>query len=275
TVSWLLIAIFGGALGACTAASAQNPGGGPGNWSAQSSQSGSSSQGGSSNSGASYGGNGNSASSILSQSPYSGSVPEGKATSEVIPLSFKDAIDRALRNNLGILLESDNTLAARGQKWHELSALLPHLNATATQSAEQIDLAALGFRFSFPGIPNVVGPLGIWQAQVNVSQTIFDFNAIERTRGASANLEAAHLLYKDARDMVVLAAGNAYLETLAEAARVETAQAQVTTAQAVYDRSVDQQKAGVSPAIDALRARVELQSQQQQLIVAKNNYAKQ
>jgi outer membrane protein TolC len=88
-------------------------------------------------------------------------------------------------------------------------------------------------------------------------------------------LEAAHLAYKDARDIVVLAAGNAYLETLASAARVETAQAQVITAQTVYDRSVDQQKAGVSPAIDVLRARVELQTQQQQLIVAKNNYAKQ
>jgi outer membrane protein TolC len=149
------------------------------------------------------------------------------------------------------------------------------VSASVNESATQIDLAALGFRFNFPGIPRVVGPLGIWQAQASLSQTLFDFNAIERTRGASANLQAAHLLYKDARDMVVLAAGNAYLEALAEAARVETAQAQVVTAQAVYDRSVDQQKAGVSPAIDALRARVELQSQQQQLIVSKNNYAKQ
>jgi outer membrane protein TolC len=38
---------------------------------------------------------------------------------------------------------------------------------------------------------------------------------------------------------------------------------------------VDQQNAGVIPAIDSLRARVEFQSQQQQLIVARNNYAKQ
>src|ERR1700688_761609 len=39
----------------------------------------------------------------LRQSPFSGSVPEGKATTEILPLSFKDAIDRGLRNNLGIL----------------------------------------------------------------------------------------------------------------------------------------------------------------------------
>jgi hypothetical protein len=44
------------------------------------------------------------------QSPFLSSVPEGKATAEVVPLSFKDAIDRALRNNLGLLLGSDNLL---------------------------------------------------------------------------------------------------------------------------------------------------------------------
>ena len=45
------------------------------------------------------------------------------------------------------------------------------------------------------------------------------------------------------------------------------------TAQALYDQASDQVKAGTSPAIDALRARVELQTRQQQLIQAKNDFA--
>src|SRR5579863_9412323 len=57
---------------------------------------------------------------VLSQSPFSGSVPEGKPTAEVLPLSFKDAIDRGLRNNLGLLLQSDTSLMAQGEKWKEL-----------------------------------------------------------------------------------------------------------------------------------------------------------
>jgi outer membrane protein TolC len=73
----------------------------------------------------------------------------------------------------------------------------------------------------------------------------------------------------------VLASGNAYLETIAGAARVETAQAQVETAHALYNKAVAQQQAGVAPAIDTLRAQVELQSRQQQLIASTNNYAKQ
>ena len=69
--------------------------------------------------------------------------------------------------------------------------------------------------------------------------------------------------------------GNAYLLSIASASRVETSEAQVKNAQALYDKAVDQQKAGLSPAIDTLRAQVELQTRQQQLIVARNDLAKQ
>ncbi len=211
----------------------------------------------------------------LSQSPFSGSVPEGKPTAEVLPLSFKDAIDRGLRNNLGLLLQSDTSLMAQGEKWKELSELLPHVNASVTESAEQIDFAALGFRFNIPGVPNVIGPIGVFQTGVYLTQSVFDYHAIQRKRGASYNEKAALNSLKNARELVVLAVGNSYLVALSGAARVATAQADVTTAQALYDKAADQQKAGVSPAIDTLRAHVELQTRQQELIVARNDYAKQ
>jgi outer membrane protein TolC len=213
--------------------------------------------------------------SINQQSPFLGSVPEGKATSEVLPLSLKDAIDRALRNNLGLLLGSDNLLTARGQRWQELSHLLPDVSAQVTQSASQIDLAALGFRFNFPGVKSVVGPIGTFNARAYVSAPIFDWHAIERERGATADEAAARHTYKDARELVVLATGNEYLLTISASARVDAAQAQLETAQALYSKARDQQAAGVVPAIDALRAQVEFQARQQQLIVSRNDYAKQ
>ncbi len=212
------------------------------------------------------------------QNPFVGSVPEGKASPQVLQISFKDAIDRGLRNNLGLLLQGDTTLAARGAKWKELSALLPNVSGTVSANVARINLAAQGFRFSSPqfaGIPTVVGPFGFFDARLNFSQSVFDWSAINRERSASENEKAAQYTYKDARDLVVLAVGNAYLLALAEAARVDTAEAQVTTAQTLYDRSVNQQKAGVAPAIDVLRAQVELQSRQQDLINARANYAKQ
>jgi outer membrane protein TolC len=217
----------------------------------------------------------NNANGSVNLSSYMGSVPEGKAAPNVLPISFQEAIDSGLRNNLGLLTRSDNILNARGEKWKELSNLLPNVSATATQSAAQIDLAAQGFRFNLPGVPSVVGPIGIFQSGVYLQQNVIDINALDKERSARASEKAAHSTYKDARDLVVLATGYAYLQALEYAATADEAQAEVTTAQALYDKTHDQQIAGVVPAIDALRAKVELQTRQQQLIAAKNNFAKQ
>lgn len=73
--------------------------------------------------------------------------------------------------------------------------------------------------------------------------------------------------------MVVLVAGNAYLVTNAGEARVAAVEAEVKTAQALYQQAVDRFHAGLSPQIDVLRAQVELQSTKQQLIAAQNDYA--
>jgi len=207
------------------------------------------------------------------QSPYTGSVAQGTVKPEVVSLTFQDAIDLALKNNLGVLLQSYNTIAARGQNWKELSELLPNVTARVSESVVQENLAAQGLRF--PGFPTVVGPFGFSDARVYLSQSILNLKALNRERGAREDERAAQFSYKDARDLVVLATGNAYLQALSGGARVETAEAQMQTAQALYGKATDQQNAGLSPAIDTLRAQVEFQNRQQQLIVARNDFAKQ
>src|SRR5271166_469261 len=85
-----------------------------------------------------------------SQSPFTGSEPEGKATPEVLQLGFQEAIDRGLRNNLGLLISGDQTTMARGERWKELSNLLPNLSARVQEDAQTQSLAALGFQKIFP-----------------------------------------------------------------------------------------------------------------------------
>jgi outer membrane protein TolC len=217
------------------------------------------------------------------QSPFQGSEPEGQATAEVLQISFKEAIDRGLRNNLGLLLSGDQTITARGERWKELSNLLPNVDARIQENAQTEGLAALGLTKIFKGgqtgfpsrFPTVVGPFNYFDARANVSQSLFNFKNIEKTRAANESLKSAQYSYKDAREFVVLAVGNAYLMAIASAARIETTEAQVKNAQALFDKAVDQQKAGLSPAIDTLRAQVELQTRQQQLIQVRNDFAKQ
>ena len=221
-----------------------------------------------------------------SQSPFLGSEPEGKATADVLQLSFKEAIDRGLRNNLGLLLSGDQTIAARGERWKELSNLLPNVDARIQENVQTESLAALGltkvFRSSSSsrsGFPStfsaVIGPFNFFDARANASQSLFNFKNIEKTRAANESLKSAQYSYKDARELVVLAVGNAYLLAIASSARIETTEAQLKNARALYDKAVDQQKAGLSPAIDTLRSQVELQTRQQQLIQARNDFAKQ
>ena len=217
------------------------------------------------------------------QSPFLGSAPEGKAIADVLNIDFKEAIDRGLRNNLGLLLASDQTETARGEKWKELSELLPNLSAHVIENVQTQSLAALGFNKLFPllsapgntaTLPRVVPAFNYFDARASLSQSIFNFRNLERERSASERLKASQFSYKDAREVVVLAVGNSYLQAIAAAARVETTEAQVKSAQALYDKAADQLKAGLTPAIDALRSQVELQTRQQQLIVARNDLAK-
>ena len=212
-----------------------------------------------------------------SQSPFTGSEPEGKASPELLQVNFQEAIDRGLRNNLGLLISGDQAIAARGERWKELSNLLPSLQAQIQEDVQTLSLTALGLKsnvFPFP-VPGVIGPFNYFDARASVSQSVFNFKNLEQERAATERLKSAQYNYKDARELVVLAVGNAYLLAIADAARIETALAQVTNAQALYDKAVDQQKAGLSPAIDTLRSQVELQTRQQQLISARNDFAKQ
>ena len=211
------------------------------------------------------------------QSPFAGSAPEGKATAEVLQIDFTDAIDRGLRNNLGLLLAEDQAEQARGERWRQLSELLPNVSAHAIEDVQTQSLTALGLKGNVfhTTVPRVIGPFNYFDVRANYSQPVFNWKLLQKERSAAENVKAARLNYKDARETVVLAVGNSYLQAIAAAARVETAEAQVKSAQALFQKASDQQKAGLAPAIDALRSQVELQARQQQLILARNDLAKQ
>jgi outer membrane protein TolC len=209
----------------------------------------------------------------LGVSPFSGSVP-ARLVEGVASLSLQEAIDRGLKQNLGLLLSSADTNSVRGLRWEQLSALLPHVTAAPSLADSEINLAESGLT-AIGGIiiPPSLGPFSYFDARVSVAQSLFDWKLINAARAATQKVKSADYTYKNARDLVVLAVGYTYLQAIADEARVETAEAQVKTAQAIYDQANDQVTAGISADIDGLRAKVELQTRQQQLIQSRNNLA--
>ena len=204
--------------------------------------------------------------------PFFGSVPSGTATGATLDLSLQGAFQRALKYNLGGIESSQNTRAAHAVRLRSLNALLPSLSARLTGSVQQVYLPAEGFNLHFPGvnIPTMVGPFGVADARGYLSQEIFNWSDIKNWKSAAEAETASQYSYKSDRNMVVVTAANAYLLVISDTATVDSIQAQVKTAQTLVQNDTDLNKHGLIASIDLLRARVELQTQQQRLIAAEN-----
>jgi outer membrane protein TolC len=215
------------------------------------------------------------AQSIGPPNRFLGSVPAGEATQSTLQLSLKDTFDRALRYNLGLLESDQDVRAARAARLRSLNALLPDVRGELSGTREQLNLAAAGLSVTIPGvnIPAIVGPFGVADARVYATQSIFNWSDITHWKSAAASEQASRYSNSSDREVVILAAGNAYLTVISDRASVESTRAQVTTALTLHARAVDQNRAGVIAEIDVLRARVELQTQQQRLIAAENRLA--
>ncbi len=204
---------------------------------------------------------------------FSGSIPQGKATNETIELTIEDALDRGLKYNLGLFLSDQTTAEARAAKLQSLTALLPNINGSFGEELQRINLKSFGFKFA--GFPSSVGPFGLTTTSATGSWTPLDLASIDKYRAAGETVKAAQFNYLDARDTVVLSVGANYLLVIAQESRLEATKAELQTAQALYQLASDQETAGLAPNIDTLRARVQLQAQQEAVITAQNDLEKQ
>lgn len=199
---------------------------------------------------------------------FQGSVPTGEASAQTIELTLDDAIQRGLKANLGVILSGTQTTAARGQRLSELQDLLPTLDFKASETVTQVDLPAQGLRI--PGFPKIIGPFGYTDLRASMSWSLVNLNYLHNYLASKHNFAAANLSAQDAQDLVVLTVGNAYLLVLADESEISSIEAQVATAKISLDQAVASHTAGTAPRLDELRARVDYQSLQQQLIVARN-----
>lgn len=209
------------------------------------------------------------------QNPILGSVPTGQATGSTIELTLKEAFERALKYNLGVIESTQDDRAAHAVRLRSLNALLPNLSARVSGALEQINLRAQGLNINIPGIhiPTLVGPFGVADARAYLSQEIFNWSDIKNLKSATETERASQNTYQSDRNLVVQVTGNAYLLVISDVATLDSTRAQVKTAQTLYQQDTDQHHEGVIASIDLLRAQVELQTQQQRLIAAQNQLA--
>jgi outer membrane protein TolC len=203
---------------------------------------------------------------------FHGSVTQGTASSTPLKLSLQDAIDRALKANLGMLVRESAGSAARADRLRSLSALLPNVSAAFAEYETQISLSVYGFHFA--GIPSFVGPFSYSDVRAFATVPAFDWTAFKNLKASAENARAAQLSVDDGRDLVVQAVASGYITILADSSRIEVTKMQIATAQSLATNTHDRHEGGVAPAIDDIRAEVELKTQQQRLLILQNQLAK-
>lgn len=216
-------------------------------------------------------------SSLQVSGAETGSIPSAR---HISTLSLADAVKLGLRYNLGPISANNNQRAARAERTQALSALLPQLSASASETVTQVNLAAYGFKFNVPpsfgvSIPTIVGPFSYFQAQGALSQSVYDLVSRRNLQSSRALERASALSARDEREVVVLAAGGTYLQALALGADIASQQAQVDNARAIYQQAETRKEAGTNSKIDVMRSLVQLQTEEQRLTSLQADYRKQ
>ncbi len=221
------------------------------------------------------------------QNPFYGSITAQPVTNEPLNLSLDDAIRRGLTNNLGLREAEAGEKALHGERNEALQEFLPTISLTGDTGYYMHDLAAQGFgpktisKFSslFPGGKppagfSIITRDDLTEGQIHLSQILFSGPVIQGWKAAGAAERSAYFSKMTARGEVVQQVAIAYLRAVADQSEVDNAQAQVSQAQILLDHAHAAHEAGTAANLDELRARVQLEAQQQSLIVAQNQQAK-
>ncbi len=219
--------------------------------------------------------------------PFWGSVTAQPVTDEALRLSLDDAVQRGLRNNLGLREAESGEKILHGEKNEALQEFLPTIELEGDTGYYMHDLAALGFspnvvsKFTslFPGgkVPtnlSLIARDDLTQGQIRYSEILFSGPVIEGWKAAGAAERSAYFAKMSARGEVVQQVATAYLRAVADASHVDNAKAQVAEAQVLEDHEHAAHEAGTAANLDELRAKVQLQAQEQALIAAENQQAK-
>ncbi len=221
------------------------------------------------------------------ENPFWGSVTAQPVTDQPLKLSLDDAIQRGLANNLGLeeVVNEEKTYHAEVNE--ALQLFLPTITLTGDTGYYMHDLAALGFSPSVIGefsslFPGGKPPAGLslitrddlTEGQLHYSEILFSGPVIQGWKAAKAAERAAHFGKMTARGQVVQDVAGGYLRAIADESEVENGKAQVEQARVLKDHEHAAHEAGTAANLDELRAQVELETEQQALIAAENQQAK-
>jgi outer membrane protein TolC len=214
--------------------------------------------------------------------PFFGSVLARPATSDTLKLSLDDAIRMGLDNNLGLKLAENDEKSLHGEKNKALQNFLPTITLNGDIGVHQQNLQTMGFspklvsQFSSllgnSSLSNIsyITRYDLTEGRIQFSQMLFSGPVIAAWKAAEAAENSARNATASAREEVVQQVASAYLRALAASSQIDDARALEAADQMAFEHAQAAHQAGTVANLDELRARVQLQAQQQVVIAAQN-----
>ncbi|GGA70072.1 hypothetical protein GCM10011507_22080 [Edaphobacter acidisoli] len=198
-----------------------------------------------------------------------------------MPLSLDDAVELGLKHNLQLNLARQNQHLVHGEVLTVANNLLPSLTAKASTGTQEINLAAMGFKptslESFGISPSqfkTIVKVSTTSAELDMNQQLFNVPAYYLYRAAQKADRVASMTELNQEGAVTIDVASQYLLALADASEIENAQALVKADEVAFQQADDSHNHGVGTNLDVLRARVQLQTEQQVLISAQDTFSK-
>jgi outer membrane protein TolC len=218
--------------------------------------------------------------------PGPGGLGIDLAKDGALRLSLDDAISIGLERNVRLKYDRANEREVKGDTLAVFNALIPNLTLKASSNAQELNLAAMGFK---PSLISGFASLGLLpagyvfseivkvnttQASINANQVLFSLPDYELYRGTTNETQVVALTTLSDRGDLVLTVGMAYLQVLADQANLSNAVAQQQSAKTLFDQATAKHKAGVGTNLDALRGQVEYQQRDQDVVAAQSTLEK-
>jgi outer membrane protein TolC len=197
---------------------------------------------------------------------------------DTLRLGIGEAARTAAERNAQVEVAEYGTAEARARVAQQRSGLLPQVSAYGQEAQRTLNTATFGIDIpTTPGEPplfdpngQVAGPIRTTDFRARVSQTIFDWSAIQRVRGAQAAVAASEAQAAAAREDVARGAAAAYVQAARAQAQLAARQADVALSQELVGIAENMLSAGTGVRLDVTRAQAQLALAQSEVVGARS-----
>ncbi len=189
-------------------------------------------------------------------------------------LSLADAIRIASSTAPQVALAELREREARTKVGQARAAFLPSVGGAAYENERTFNRLTTGFDFpSLPGtapFPIILGPVKSYDARVKASQTLFDGASWARLGAARTGVQVSVAERRGTAEAAAQGAALAYLHRARAGAQLAARRADEALADTLAHLATQQERAGVTPHIDAVRARTQYVAALGERVVAEN-----